>query len=272
MAVTATAMSTISPSALALNANAAHPQAATFFFKPGMKLKGTVPGGIVKCTGGYVIRGASGTFPTTAGHCFPVNTSVWAGTVSPPSGQTIGTIQYRKFPRFDTELITESPGNDTYQIVVDPLTGRMPSPSGKVTGYYTDFQLTDGLLVGKMGEKTGWTEGRIVGYYNDPYGFSEYCDTAAVDHGDSGGPVWRSEPDGVKAIGITLSKVPAPGGGYWHCFASIADVLYFWGATLPVWSGPSSRAPLMLPAPVTRPAPPVGLRQLQVDPSSVIPL
>ncbi len=104
-----------------------------------------------------------------------------------------------------------------------------------MVGYLPDADLVNGFMVGKMGERTGWTEGPI--FAQQTYdNMNVYCTHAKANHGDSGGPVWRAaEGGGVYAVGITVIKRTDDDNASDSCFISIADLLNLWGATLPVW-------------------------------------
>jgi hypothetical protein len=206
---------------------------STYYYQPGDPMYFGGPGALPGCTGGYVIRGASGTFLLTDGHCTGLSSTGQQvyGTV-----RAFGSVSYTKYPNNDTLLISEVRTDDAYQTVQDPLTRKLPGGSGKVVGYLSDADLVNGLLVGKMGERTGWTEGPIFqqGTYD---GMNLYCSRAQVNHGDSGGPVWRAaEGGGVYAVGITVTKTVRDDNPSDGCFVSIADLLKLWGGYLPVWT------------------------------------
>jgi hypothetical protein len=193
------------------------------------------------CTGGYAVRGASGMFVTTAGHC-STNDNGNGTTGHPVHGATrqFGTVIRNDFrvttaQTFDAALVALAPGDDAYQIVVDPITGRSPG-DGRVRGYYANSALTSGFRIGKMGRTTGSTEGLITGWaeavHNDTSRELVLCTTARVSGGDSGGPVWRVDGNGVMAIGIVKLRL-ADGG---MCFKTIEDTLRQFGAWLPVFA------------------------------------
>jgi hypothetical protein len=236
--------------------------AATYYFKPGHPMFFGGPGVGTYCTGGYVIRGTSGMFPLTDGHCAGVGTTVYG------TDRAFGTVSYTKWSTWDTELISEVPGDDAYQIVVDPRTGRTPG-SGRVVGYKGSSSFVNGYLVGKMGVTTGWTEGVI---YNTStwHNMTCYWSRAYTQPGDSGGPVWRWEPNGVWALGITMAYARWDGDGPPGtlrgngCFVSIGDLLAVWGAWLPVFNSASFAR-----GPATPAAPPTRLPQLDLGTPAV---
>jgi hypothetical protein len=210
--------------ALAVVADPTAAQAATwYYYKPGHP---TYLAGGGTCTGGYAIRGASGMFFLTDGHC----TDGATGVVVSGTDTRFGTVAYNKYPGRDTALIRPDAGVDAYQIVVDPKTGRTPG-TGRVIGEMPGPLWTVGTLVGKMGVTSGWTEGKIVGY-REWHGLRAVCSTALTQRGDSGGPVWRNDPYGdVYAVGITVT-FEVDGG----CFLPMNLLLSEWGAWLPVFA------------------------------------
>jgi hypothetical protein len=141
---------------------------------------------------------------------------------------------------FDSALVQLVPGDDAYQIVVNPIDQRSPG-SGRVRGWYANSALTERFVIGKMGNTTGWTEGQITGWQEVKYkddGVRDYllCTTVTADHGDSGGPVWRNDQNGVMAIGIVIAKLDDGN----MCFMPIENVLNRFGAWLPVFSSSSA--------------------------------
>ena len=215
---------------------------ATYFFEPGQPTFFGGPDNINDyCTGGYAIRGTSGMFILTTGLC----TNGAVGVTVYGTDAAFADVAYTHFPQWDTSLISEWPGNDAYQIVVDPFTGQTPGThGGKVVGIYPKSSLTAGTLIGKMGRTTGWQEGVIFGTITWS-GFTAYCTHANTDVGDSGGPVWRTDSNGdVLAVGITVAYDPNTGDG---CFVAIQDILDNWGAWLPVF-GPSVKSANARPA------------------------
>lgn len=198
--------------------------AATYFFKPGHPTYFGGPRTSPYCTGGYAIRGTSGLFFLTAGHCAGVGTVVYG------TDTRFGVVSHTRWTVHDTALIRPDSGVDAYQIVVDPVSGRSP---GRVVGIFPEGSLGNGTRVGKMGVTTGWTEGGVYGTISW-YGMTAYCSNADTWAGDSGGPVWRSDGQGhVWAVGITVAYYPATGDG---CFLPIQRLLDNWGAYLPVFA------------------------------------
>ncbi|OLF18810.1 chymotrypsin family serine protease [Actinophytocola xanthii] len=196
--------------------------AATYYFYPGHPTFFGGPGVGAYCTGGYAIRGDSGMFILTAGHCAGVGTPVYG------TSRQFGTVAHSRWSDRDTALIQELPGDDAHQIVVDPHTGTSP---GRIEGIFPTSSLGVGTLVGKMGVTTGWSEGTITGTIAW-YGMTAYCSTAETRPGDSGGPVWATDGGGVLAVGITVAYYEDTGDG---CFLPIQDLLDEWDAWLPVF-------------------------------------
>ncbi|MBD3940118.1 hypothetical protein IF188_00205 [Microbacterium sp. NEAU-LLC] len=95
---------------------------------------------------------------------------------------------------------------------------------------------TTGVLVGKMGITTGWTEGSIIGSINW-YGTTAMVTNYWSSGGDSGGPVWRYDGAGLRAVGMHVGSVldqnkKRIGAAY----IPINTLLDQWGATLPVFA------------------------------------
>lgn len=176
------------------------------------------------CSGGFAIAGDSGVFLTTAGAC-------GIGIASDRSIRGDAGYFADVVARRDTEptvLIRIRPGNDAFQLLVDPLTGRFPS-DGRVQGWMRSIDQVSGLLVGKMGVDTGWTEGRILGTAPGRYGELLLCTDAPAASGDVGGPVWRYDASGLRALG-TVVGISDQGGA---CYRPIQETLYAYGAFLP---------------------------------------
>jgi len=133
-------------------------------------------------------------------------------------------------------LIDEFPGDDSYQIVRDPLTGRTPG-DGHIVGWTPSNKQSLGWVVGKMGVGTGWTEGRITGAMNFR-GETLLCTTMKTDLGDAGGPVWRMDSTGLRALGTIQAYDPASKTG---CYRPIQETLYTYGASLDTWGAPQGR-------------------------------
>ncbi|MGC5290893.1 trypsin-like peptidase domain-containing protein [Micromonospora sp. DT231] len=221
--------------------------AAGYMFKPGHPMFLGGPNGPGICTGGYAVRGTSGMFVVTAGHCFGFGMPQADQRVVYGTDSRYGTMIRNDYVgdwithnSFDSALVKLDAGNDAQQIVVDPLSGRSPG-SGRVMGYYRNSALSQGFVIGKMGRRTGWTEGRVTSWQQVTYnGAREYllCSTVPAAPGDSGGPVWRLDGNGVMAIGIVIAG-PEDGSGM--CFKPIENVLNRFGAWLPVF-GASGKA------------------------------
>lgn len=206
--------------------------ASTYYYNAGHPMQFTGPGPGV-CTGAYTITGASGAFILTAGHCAGVGSTVY-GTSS-----AFGTVAHRKMsPNGDSELISYYSNVTPYQIIVDPKTGNRPGPGGlgQVTGIMPNGAQTVGTLVGKMGKTTGWTEGAISGT-EDWNGTAVIVAQYHSDRGDSGGPVWRYDGAGLRAVGMHVGSVVDKytkqriGAAY----IPINTLLQQWGAALPVF-------------------------------------
>ncbi|MFK4805815.1 hypothetical protein ACI3KX_08105 [Microbacterium sp. ZW CA_36] len=185
------------------------------------------------CSGGYAVAGDSGFFLTTAAMC---------GVGLAPDGSIRADAGYYAdvFARRDTDplvLLKVRPGNDAFQILVDPLTGEMPG-TGRVQGWTRSADQPVGLLVGKMGIDTGWTEGRILGIAPGRFGEYLLCTDAPASAGDVGGPVWRNDAAGLRALG-TVVGISDEGGA---CYRPIQETLYHYGAYLPSF-GPDQGRP-----------------------------
>ncbi len=220
------------PVATAAHSETAHSEAAHletlgggYFFHPGDPMifsnAGTAAGGYEgRCTGGYAIYGDSGYFLTGTKQC-----SVTFATVR-GTDRDYGRVLYKNEPDGNA-LIRMLPGDDSYQIVRDPLTGRTPG-DGKIVGWTASNKQAHGMLVGKMGVGTGWTEGRILGAV-DFQGQALLCTTMETDLGDAGGPVWRSDSNGLRALGTIQAYDPATRTG---CYRPIQETLWNYGASL----------------------------------------
>jgi hypothetical protein len=185
------------------------------------------------CSGGYTIAGASGMFLTTAGMC-----SVGLAA----DGSIRGDAGYHAdlFARRDSDplvLLKLRPGNDAFQIIVDPTTRAMPG-DGRVVGWTRSADQPVGLLIGKMGIDTGWTEGRVLGTAPGRFGELLLCTDATASAGDVGGPVWRNDESGLRALG-TVVGISDRGGA---CYRPIQETLYQYGAYLPTF-GPGQGVP-----------------------------
>ena len=185
------------------------------------------------CSGGYAIAGDSGFFLTTAAAC---------GFMIAADGSIRGDAGYHAdvFARRAADplvLLRMRPGNDAHQILADPTTGEYPG-NGRIQGWTRSADQPVGLLVGKMGIDTGWTEGRILGTAPGRFGEQLLCTDAAAGPGDVGGPVWRMDASGLRALG-TVAGISDRGGA---CYRPIQETLYQYGAYLPSW-GPSPGRP-----------------------------
>ncbi len=196
-----------------------------YFFRPGDPMifsnAGTAYGAYEgRCTGGYAIYGDSGYFLTGAKQCSVIFSSV-RGT-----DRIYGNVVAKNNPDGNA-LIRMVPGDDSYQIVRDPITGRTPG-DGRIVGWTASNKQTQGMLVGKMGVGTGWTEGRILGAINFQ-GQTLLCTTMKTDLGDAGAPVWRSDSTGLRALGTIQAYDPATRTG---CYRPIQETLWNYGASL----------------------------------------
>lgn len=185
------------------------------------------------CSGGYAIAGDSGFFLTTAAAC---------GFMIAPDGSIRGDAGYHAdvFARRSadpTVLLRMRPGNDAHQLLIDPITLEMPG-NGRVQGWTRSVHQPVGLLVGKMGIDTGWTEGRILGTAPGRFGEQLLCTDAPASAGDVGGPVWRNDASGLRALG-TVAGISDRGGA---CYRPIQETLYQYGAYLPSF-GPDQGRP-----------------------------
>jgi hypothetical protein len=185
------------------------------------------------CTGGYAVAGDSGFFLTTAGLCQYGGLSL-EGSIRGDAGR-YGDIYYEN-PRDPLLLIKMRPGNDAHQDVIDPITNARPG-TGLVIGWTRTVDQPAGYVIGKMGIDTGWTEGKVVGTAAGPSGTSLLCTDAPASSGDVGGPVWRSEGSGVRALG-TVVAISDQGGA---CYRPIQETLYEYGASLPSFGAPQGR-------------------------------
>jgi len=129
-----------------------------------------------------------------------------------------------------------------YQTIVDPTTGLSPGPngSGQVTGKMSNEEQTYGTLVGKMGITTGKTEGTIQYRYVLWNGLYAYCATYARATYDSGGPVWRWDSQGLRAVGMHVGRFDYEGATY-GCYLPIDTLLSQWGASMNFWPTSAAR-------------------------------
>nr|WP_139416599.1 hypothetical protein [Agromyces laixinhei] len=155
-----------------------------------------------------------------------------------------GTMAYRKFngTEGDSGLIRPDAGVTMYQIVVDPRTGQTPpGTNGRVTGKMPNYEQTNGTLVGKMGITTGRTEGTIQ-YRYPRNGVYVYCATYARAGGDSGGPVWRNDSQGLRAVGMHVGSI-VYNGATLGCYYPIDTLLSQWGASMNFFPSARMQAP-----------------------------
>lgn len=185
------------------------------------------------CTGGFAIAGDSGFFLTTAAAC-SVGISA-DGSIRTDEGYYADVFARRSSD--PTVLLRMRPGNDAFQLVVDPTTGAMPG-DGLVRGWMPSVEQSAGMLIGKMGIDTGWTEGVILGTAPGFYGDTVLCTDAPAGPGDVGGPVWRDDEFGLRALG-TVVGITDQGGA---CYRPIQETLYQYGAYLPSF-GPDQGRP-----------------------------
>lgn len=185
------------------------------------------------CTGSWTVYGTSGSFVMTAGHCGWIDATVFG------TGAAWGRLAYRKLSYHgapsgaagDSALIRYYSGVTPYQTVVDPLTGYKPAGNGQVTGKMPTSQQTVGTLVGKMGRTTGRTEGRIRVAFNWK-GQRALCAEYGSAGGDSGGPVWRSDSQGLRAVGMHVGSIANGSGSRYGCYIPIDTLLSQWGASM----------------------------------------
>jgi hypothetical protein len=219
----------LSPSALNYNYNAGH----SMFW--GSAASNSY------CTGGWTIYGTSGSFILTAGHCASVGSTVY-GTVA-----AFGTVSYRKYSSSlgDSALVSYYNGVTPYQIVTGPVTGTHPGPNGagRVTGIMPTADQILGVLVGKMGKSTGWTEGAVIGTYTYN-GKTAILAAYNSGTGDSGGPVWRWDSYGLRALGMHVGSAyhPSTGARIGALYLPMNGLLTDWGAQMNVFSSASASA------------------------------
>ncbi|MBM7817752.1 hypothetical protein JOE63_000229 [Cellulosimicrobium cellulans] len=213
---------------------ATSPQPGGYVFRPGDPMifnnGGTASGGYEgACTGGWAVAGDSGTFLLGPRACSVIYSSVRG------SDRLYGWTFSQNYPDGNA-LVREIPGDDAYQIVRDPLTGRTPG-DGRVVGWTASAAQPLGMLVGKMGIGTGWTEGRITGAVMFR-GAALLCTDMRTGPGDAGAPVWRSDATGLRALGTVQAYDPRTGTG---CYRPIQETLAIYGAYLPSFGPPQGR-------------------------------
>lgn len=219
------------------------PEAVGYDYSPGEPAisggsAGTVNGlSETACTGSFAIAGDSGFFLTTARMCGYKFDTMHDGTYRGDAGYYADTVNSR--PAEPVVLLEMRPGNDAHQLLVDARTGESPA-GGYVQGWMPTRDQSYGMLVGKMGIDTGWTEGRIVGiarWHYDP-NIILICTDAPASGADGGGPVWRNDEYGLRALGTVLG-VTDKGGA---CYRPIQETLYAYGARMPSF-GPEQGRP-----------------------------
>jgi len=181
------------------------------------------------CSGSYAIAGDSGFFLLTA--CLGSTD----GTVRGDAGYYADVAAYRQAE--PTQMTKMRPGNDAHQNVIDPITTKVPG-DGLIRGWTPTSQQTSGMLVGKMGIGSGWTEGRITGLGYTGLGVYLICTDAPTSLGDAGGPVWRNDQNGLRALGTVVAETETGG----MCYRPIQETLYEFGAYLPSF-GPDQGRP-----------------------------
>lgn len=207
------------------------------------------------CTASWIVSGYSGWFILSAAHCGGGVGSTVYGT-----GSAFGTIAAKKSsPNGDSMFFSYYSNVIPYQIVVDPRTGARPGPggTGRVTGTMPTSSQYSGVLVGKMGKTTGWTEGRITGTTSWK-GVRAFVTNYWSSGGDSGGPVWQATSAGVKAVGMHVGSISISGIRIGAVYIPIDTLLSQWGAWMNVFSSPYGRGAepgLTLDVPADRPGP-----------------
>lgn len=239
---------------LAVGLGARPAQAATWYmYKPGHPM-GPSKASANNCTGSWAVRGPSGLFFLTAGHCQQQGTVVY-GLTDP-----FGTVRRNddRPGEMDGALIQPYAGVDAWQDVVD----RSNAVIGHTVGRVGNNEMPGGMYVNMMGRTTGWTWGQIdSGWYRWANGELVKCaiykDGSAG--GDSGGPVFtRDSSNRARAVGMHVGKAEVRPGVWWSCFITIDDLLGQFGATLPVFNaagvtsyvGPSADATAVRSQPV----------------------
>lgn len=189
---------------------------------------GTADGGYEQvCSGGYAIAGDSGFF-LLGQYCSTVS----PGGVRNNEGRYADRVYSEGGRRDLSEIFRMVPGDDAHQYVADPLTGEEPG-DGEIVGFTRTVEQLPGMLVGKMGVGSGWTEGTITGVVDNLI-----CTTMDAAPGDLGGPVWRNDETGLRALG-TVRGLDDQGHA---CYRPIQETLYEYGAYLPAF-GPSQGRP-----------------------------
>lgn len=205
-------------------------QAATwYYYKPGhpMMIAPNVPW----CTGAWAIRGTSGMFFLTAGHC---RFNYYSG------GRVYGTKA-----QFGTQRRTEY-GKGMDALIVQPLAGvdayqrvtarNWPGGTiGNTVGLLHNANFHQNGPIGMSGWTSGWITGRLRGQSTWIHGERVFLTNYNSHGGDSGGPVLIN--DGARhvwAAGMHVGLVTTSSGTY-AAFISIDDLLARFGARLPVF-------------------------------------
>jgi hypothetical protein len=227
--------------------------AATYFYKPGHPMA-QAPGA-APCTGAWAVTGTSGMFFLTAGHCDFPGISGQAATRGYVYGTTasfghFGTVRRNDRPPgdcaqtnnggMDAQLIQPRANVvDAYQIVANGN-----ADIGRTVGRLRNNELKLGSPIGKVGQKTGWTEGRIVNTATWCNGERVYLATYGSAGGDSGGPVLIHDGNGkVWAAGMHVGSMTIAGGARYAAFIAIDDLLARFGASLPVFASAQRQSP-----------------------------
>lgn len=214
--------------ALAVAFGASPAQAAPwYYYKPGQPM-GPVPNS-ENCTGSWAVRGQSGLFFLTAGHCQAEGTTVY-GKPSP-----FGFVRRNEEAKgMDAALVQPHAGVDALQNVVD----RSDVVIGRTVGIVPNSELaTPGLWLNKMGRTTGWTWATTDGRWELWNGQWVKCsEKLGATYGDSGGPVFtRDSANRARAAGMIVGG-KLKNGVMHSCFITIEDLLARFGAWLPVFS------------------------------------
>jgi hypothetical protein len=202
------------------------------------------PGGIDACTSGFSVSSAYGPMLLTAGHCFTLNSMMYA----PNFASQVGSIAARNYAdlagmnsTFDAEIAsTYSTGR--------PLWGRVHINAAdwghQITG--TIGQNTDSL--GDFSCQSGWASGGMNGYSGPTCGailtrnflpWYIYYGTAVYrlmnctsTPGDSGGGVYWGTIYGDLAVGLVHGYTTAWDGSYDAIISHLPYVTNTWGLTV----------------------------------------
>lgn len=213
--------------------------AITYWYKPShpMRVSLSTP----HCTGAWAIRGASGMFFLSAGHCFDLGATV-GGTQS-----GFGWVRRDEMPgawnfgEMDALIVQPNPDVDALQEVPG---------FGRATNTYTNAFLTQaGHPIGMLGQATGgFSVGVTVqGWFErlEFRGERVACATYSRMHGDSGAPVFTHDGQGrVTVAGMHVGSILNPLGTQpprLGCYITIDDLLERFGAWLPLFSSLGAR-------------------------------